>query len=76
MTLPDYIKKHYCGIQARFAAAIGVKAPQVTQWNNRGCIVEDEWLYSPVDGDYIERDGITYKRIRDLSVGGVAGVER
>lgn len=55
MTLLDYIKKHYCGIQARFAAAIGVKAPQVTQWIKGGFIVVDHTLYSPR---------------RDLSLGG------
>ena len=43
----DYIKKHFGGNQAAFAAAQGIKPPQVTQWLNKDFIVVDDVLYSP-----------------------------
>lgn len=47
MALLEYISKHYGGNQAAFAAAQGVKPPQVTQWINKGFIVVGDALYSP-----------------------------
>lgn len=46
MSLVEYIDKYYGGSQAAFARAAGVKPPQVTQWINKGCVVENHKLYS------------------------------
>lgn len=76
MTLQDYIDKHFCGIQARFADAVGVKRPQVTQWINKDFIVVDHVLYSPMDSGFIVIDDSLFIQRRDLSLGGTVGVER
>jgi len=47
LTLHKYIEEHYASNQAAFAAAQGVKPPQVTQWINKRFIVVDDVLYSP-----------------------------
>ena len=45
-TLAEYIDEYFDGNQRKFAAAQGVKPPQVTQWLNAGFIVVDDVLYS------------------------------
>ena len=47
MKLSEYIEKHFGGSQAAFAAAQGVKRPQVTQWINKGFMVLGDDLVSP-----------------------------
>ena len=47
ITLETYIAERFNGSQAAFAAAQGVKPPQVTQWLNKDFIVVDDMLYSP-----------------------------
>ncbi len=46
MSLHDYINKYYNGNQRRFAEAVGVKPPQVTQWLAKDMVVVDGKLYS------------------------------
>ena len=44
--LAEYIDEYFNGNQRKFAAAQGVKPPQVTQWLNADFIVVDDELYS------------------------------
>ena len=44
--LAEYIEKYFDDNQRKFAAAQGVKPPQVTQWLNAEFIVVDSVLYS------------------------------
>ena len=47
MTLTQYIKENFNGVQVEFAKAQGVKRQQVTQWIAKGFIVDCGVLYSP-----------------------------
>jgi|GEM_PF-4795741 len=44
--LKQYIKEHI-GTQRMFAAQMGVKPAQVTQWINQGCVVIDKQMFFP-----------------------------
>lgn len=62
MLLSEFIKKHFAGVQARFAEAQGVKKQQVTQWLTKGYIAHEWELYSK------RRDLLVYGKKRKAAL--------
>ncbi|WP_330983596.1 MULTISPECIES: hypothetical protein [Enterobacterales] len=56
LSLVNYIRIYYGGVQRRFSEAAGVSPAQVTQWINAGFIVENHKLKSPPKPTVFRRD--------------------